>query len=359
MKFLKVIACIFMACIGFIGGFIGNYYVSQPESEIFIDGSIAFHFMFLGNKYSGDSIYIQCGSDDILIDAGSRSDSASTITNYVDQYVTDGKLEYVIATHSDEDHISAFPSVLEYYDTDMIIDFPKAVKETSILTKYISARDQEVANGAKHYTALECYNEQNGAQRVYELSGGVKMEILYNYYYDHDTSNNNDNSVCLLFRQGDNCFLFTGDLEENGEKQLVEFYNTQGNPLPKCKLYKAGHHGSYTASTTILMEQIRPEIVVVSCVAGSKYYTKKYNENTFPAQAVINNIAPYTDKVYVTGIIEIDNDGNESAGAEFNGNIVLFYNKADTPEMSFSSSDKILKESDWFKANRTCPDAWK
>lgn len=360
MKFLKVIACILMACVGFIGGFIGNFYISQPESEKYIDGSIAFHFMYLGNKYSGDSIYIQCGDDDILIDAGSRPDSASTIISYVDEYVTDGKLEYVIATHSDEDHISAFPSVLEHYDTDMIIDFPKVVKETTYSSSYYTARDKEVENGAKHYTALECYNEQNGAQRVYELSGGVKMEILYNYYYDHSSgNNNNNNSVCLLFSQGDNHYLFTGDLEKEGEEKLVEFYNTQGNPLPKCKLYKAGHHGSRTASTTTLMAQIRPEIVVVSCVAGSKYYTKSYNENTFPAQSVIDNIAPYTDKVYATGIIQTDNDGNEIDGAEFNGNIVLLYNKSDTPEMSFSASDKILKESDWFKKNRTCPDAWK
>lgn len=366
MKLLKFIACVLVACIGFAGGFIGNFYISAPESEKFINGEISFHFLHLGNGHSGDSIFIQCGDDDILIDAGSRQNSASTIISYVDEYVTDGKLEYVIATHSDQDHIAAFSSsktnegIFAHYDTDIIIDFPKTDRDktTEVLTAYYEARDEEVENGAKHYTALECYNNENGAQRVYELSGGVTMEILYNYYYENPTSDENNNSVCLLFGQGDNHYLFTGDLEGDGEEKLVEFYNTQGKPLPKCKLYKAGHHGSKTSSTKTLLEQIQPEIVVVCCVAGSKEYTKEYNENTFPTQTFIDNVAPYTDKVYVTGLVDIDENNGKESGVEFNGNIVLSYNKSETPEMSFSGSDKVLKESQWFKGNRTCPTQW-
>ena len=65
-------------------------------------------FLELGNKYTGDSIYIKAGETDILIDAGSQKNSATAISNYVNQHCTDGKLEYVIATHAHEDHIAAF-----------------------------------------------------------------------------------------------------------------------------------------------------------------------------------------------------------------------------------------------------------
>ena len=243
--FLKVIACVLVACLGFASGVVTEYYASMPQSDKFVDGEISFHFLHLGNGNSGDSIYIKCGEDDILIDAGSRANSAPTIINYVDQFVTDGKLEYVIATHSDRDHISAFPStksyegIFDHYDTGIIIDFPKTDKseDTDILTAYYTARDKEVENGAKHFTALQCYNNEGGAARVYELSGGVKMEILYNYYYENPASSENDNSVCLLFSQGDNHYLFTGDLEAGGEKKLVEFYNEQGITLGWIKIY--------------------------------------------------------------------------------------------------------------------------
>ena len=66
------------------------------------------HFLELGNIYAGDSIYIKANDVDILIDAGSRANSKDTIKEYINQYVDDNKLEYVIATHAHQDHIAAF-----------------------------------------------------------------------------------------------------------------------------------------------------------------------------------------------------------------------------------------------------------
>lgn len=366
--FLKMMLVLLVLCLGFAGGMTANFFYSMPESEKLLFGGISFHFMELGNAYTGDSIFIQCGDYDILIDAGSRSNSAPAITSYVDQFVTDGKLEYVIATHSDRDHISAFYStssyegVLDHYDVDMIIDFPNTSKEnptsSSILGQYYIARDKKVEAGTKHYTALECYNNENGAQRVYELSNGVTMEILYNYFYDHKSADENNYSVCLLFSRGDEHYLFTGDLEKEGEEKLVQFYKDAGTPLPHCKLYKAGHHGSKTSSNPVLLEAIKPEIVVVCAMAGSKEYTEN-NDNTFPTQIFIDNVSPYTDKVYVTSVAEFYTESGKTKerGAPLNGNIQLTFSGS-RYEAKFSNFDKPLKDSDWFKNNRTCPSAW-
>ena len=141
--------------------------------------------------YTGDSTYIKAGDVDILIDAGSRTGSATTIKSYVDQYCTDGVLEYVIATHADQDHIAGFvgnssgstrTGILYQYKVKTLIDFAITTKTTQVYNNYVAKRDNEVSLGATHYTALECYNNENGASRVINLSEEVKLEILYNYF---------------------------------------------------------------------------------------------------------------------------------------------------------------------------------
>ncbi len=363
----------------------------EPEKPpiVLAEGDLTFHFMMLGNDYAGDSTYIKAGDVDILIDAGSRVASVPYIDDYIDDYVTDGKLEYVIVTHSDQDHIDGFvrtnnqPSIFDLYECGTIIDFNLTNKKMTtdagnptLYAKYLSNRDEEIANGAKHYTALDCYKNQNGAQRVYNFSDSMSMEILYNYYYDHKATDENDYSVCVLFRHGSKAFLFTGDLEESGEEYLVDY-----NTLPEVELFKAGHHGSPTSSNDCLLSVIKPKISVACCCAGSVEYTDNL-ENTFPSQAYINRIAPYTDRVYVPVYIDIaDNPEYNPASSkskkyknsgtykQLNGNIIVL-SQADTKdendkivqsEVSVTGSNNSykLKDTDWFKANRIMPSAWK
>lgn len=319
----------------------------KENANIVSTGEISFHFLELGNGYTGDSVYIKAGENDILIDAGSRGNSADDIAGYIDQYVTDGKLEYVIATHADQDHIAAFvgtssiPGIFDRYEVGTIIDFPRTDKSTQVYKNYVAKRQIEVESGAKHYTALECYKEENGAKKKYELSESINMEILYNYFYENKSSDENNYSVCLLFNHGSKYFLFTGDLEEKGEEYLVEY-----NDLPEVELFKAGHHGSPTSSNDCLLSVIKPKIVCVCCCAGSDEYTDN-NLNMFPAQDFISRVSKYTDKVYVTTIVSDNASGFDS----FNGNIVVL-STSETVNVVCTKSDIILKESEWFKENR-------
>ncbi len=373
--FLVAVICLVL---GFVVGFIGFSYLNPPRaSDVYVSGDLSIHFMELGNNYTGDSIYIKAGETDILVDAGSRASSVNTIGAYLSNYVTDNKLEYVIATHADQDHIAGFAgnntyqSIFELYECETIIDFALTNKDTVTYNNYIEQRDAEVANGATHYTALQCWNNADGASRTIQLSDGIELEILYNYFYENNSSDENNYSVCFMINQGDKHFLFTGDLEEEGEEYLVEYNN-----LPEVELYKAGHHGSKTSSNEILLSVIKPKIVCVCCCAGSVEYSgksdtseitdiseyKDFMKNTFPTQDFIDRVSTYTSQVYVTTVGKVvydttDGKYKDDGFESLNGNIVVTSSKSGV-EVNCSNNNTLLKDTDWFANNRVLPQAW-
>lgn len=280
----------------------------------------------------------------MLIDAGSKRDSAATLVPYIKQYCTDGILEYVIATHAHEDHIAAFvgyngtDGIFNKFKCKTIIDFPKANSSSGIYRDYKTWRTKEVQLGAVHYTALDCWNNANGASRSYTLGDGVTMHILYQKYYEQSTSNENNYSVCTLITQGENNYLFTGDLEKEGEISLVA-----SNTLPQGVFYKAGHHGSATSSNAELIDVIKPKVVVATCVAGDTH--------GFPKQSFINSIAKYTDKLYIPSY-------KSSSFVMLNGNICVSSTDGKTVQVTGSNNDTLFKDTSWFKSNRSTPSWW-
>lgn len=370
---LTTFLCVIIFCLCFVGTGYGYLYLTSQKEinniKVYVDGSISFHFLELGNKYSGDCTYIKAGNIDILIDAGSKVSSIPTIQGYLNNYVLDNKLEFVIVTHAHEDHYAGFAgnattdSLFDLFVVETIIDFSNTNKTyggtDKMYNRYIDEVNAEVGNGAKHYTALDCVNKTNGAETTFQLDAGITMTILNQEYYTTTFEGDENNySVCTLFTHGDRNFLFTGDLEKEGELSLVGLNN-----LPKCDLYKAGHHGSYTSSTNELLNVIQPDIVCVCCCAGNYEHAKK-NENNFPSQTFVNNVAPHTKQVYVTtiGILEaVVEDGETSydcIGYEsMNGNIVVT-SKSTTVEVNCSNNNTLLKDTKWFKENRELPNAW-
>lgn len=365
------LACFLALVIGFAAGFFLYAYIKRPTGgDVYVSGDLSIHFLELGNNYTGDSVYIKAGNTDILIDAGSRTNSASLIDEYLQtQMDGDRTLEYVIATHAHQDHIAGFAgdgsnqSLFELYECGTIIDFSQTDATTQVYENYIESRDAEIANGAKHYTALDCCEGTNGARQVFEIADGIEMKILYHDFYSEYPGDENNCSVCVLISQGENHFLLTGDLEAEGEESLLE-----NNPdLPKVKLFKAGHHGSYTASGEALLEKIQPEIVCVCCCAGSVEYLRDAQTfedllHSFPAQEAIDRIAKWTDRVYVTtlGQIALDESGKyEDVGfGSMNGNIVVSSGRTGDITVLCSNNDTLLKDTEWFKENRRMPAEW-
>ena len=346
----------------------GGPVVSGNAEEI-ASADLSIHFIAPAVKASGDCTLIKVGNTEVLIDAGPTQGNVDEIKDYLEDYCTDGVLEYVIATHADTDHIAGlvgtstkgtYNGILYSYEIGMIISFDRTNKETetasgnpTLYGRYLTALEYAGSRGTEIFTASQCWNQTGGAERTYFLdeAQNISMNILYNYYYDHDSGDENNYSVCMLLSQKsdeeENHYLFTGDLEEDGEERLV-----QNNELPHVVLYKAGHHGSKTSSTSALLERITPEYVAVCCCAGYNEYGAA-EENIFPTQAFIDRVGSYTDKIYVTIMWEEETDGF----CEMNGDIVFYYGSVNDEEgilkLWCSNHDIILKETDWFKENRT------
>ena len=384
----KFLICSLALVLGVVAGFIALTYIKPPQTEALIiteevyysngegvsasnesvnldSADISVHFLELGNKYTGDCTYIKTATADILIDCGSKSNSIPTVKNYLDKYVTDGKLEYVIVTHAHQDHYAGFAttakiqSIFDYYECETIITFSQIANgkaDTTMYKNFVRELEAEDDAGAVVFNARECIEgitkvDLNGttettvqASKSYDIGGGYTMEVLDSYYYYNRASSENDHSVCLLVSgQGKN-FLFTGDLEAEGEEYLLEL-----NSLPKVDLYKAGHHGSKTSSTPDLLKAINPTTICVCCCAGSPEYTKNAN-NQFPTQEFIDNICDYTttEEIYVTTLC-VDYDKNEFTS--FNGDIVYMVNDGEY-NVDCSNNKTYLKDSEWFKNNR-------
>lgn len=321
--------------------------------ETIKEKDFSIHFMELGNKYTGDSTLIKSGDIEVLIDAGSKVSSVETIYNYAKEYVV-GKLDYIIVTHAHEDHYAGFSTT--YYNQSLfskfdvgegttIIDFAQITKNKASNTmykNYQSNLQEAVTKGAVHKTVDKLVGE------VISLGSNASMKMLDQKYYHQVAATENDHSVCTLFTCGTLNYLFTGDLEKGGEESLVDLNPT----LPHVEVYKAGHHGSKTSSSTKLMEKIQPKKVCVCCCSGSSEYTKTDN-NQFPTQEFVDRVGIYTDQIYVTShCVDYDKGIYES----MNGNIIITQDKDDTSSTTYCSNNTtILKETDWFKAHRTWP----
>lgn len=386
LKILTVFVCIFSFIIGILAGAVTVVYKTLPDTEQLVVGEEVFysynsnsgvtkskitgaddeasiHFLELGNKYTGDCTYIKYGSVDILIDCGSKTNSIATVSSYLNQegYVTDNKLEYVIVTHAHQDHYAGFATsekvngIFDLYEIENIIDFGKATNQSEDKTtykNYLKKREKAInkgytLNGGKKETNyFDASSLTKGSKKEFVVDEYFKFELLYNFYQEEHLKyprlSENNFSVCTLFSHGEKNFLFTGDLEEEGEIELVK-----NNNLPQVELYKAGHHGSKTSSSETLLEQIKPKTICVCCCAGSSEYTTDL-VNQFPTQKFIMTATKYTQNIYVTTLC-IDYKANKFES--MNGNIVVI-SVFGQNGIGLDCSNNSLKlcETDWFNS---------
>jgi competence protein ComEC len=202
----------------------------------------------------------------------------------------DRTLEVMILTHGDEDHIGYFEEILGLYEAKFLF-FPDTDKHTVTLEGLKEAIAKETTNGA-------VLKQPILGQSVRLPFGGV-FTFLERPADSSLELTENDRSIVFLLEYGQTKWLFTGDLEENGERQLLQMA-----VLPLVDVLKVGHHGSPTSSTLDFLEKIRPKLSVISAGVGNSY--------GHPAPSVLENLRAVGSAVLRTdqlGDIELATDG--------------------------------------------------
>ena len=248
-KFVKRIAIAVAALIAATGVSIGTGVFSggnKTDRDIKdVSGELQIHYKDVGQ---GDATHIQCDGMNMLIDAG-ENDKGMQVRVYLEKQGVK-KLDYVIGTHPDSDHIGGLDVVIYNFDCGTIL-MPDYEKDTKTYDDVI----QTIKN--KHYKITEPI-----VGTTYELGQAEFTIIAPNRDYDDA----NDASIGLVLTYGEQSFLFTGDAEEAAEADIVK----NGIDI-QAKVYKAGHHGSRTSSSEELLELVKPEIVVISCGEDNSY----------------------------------------------------------------------------------------
>lgn len=214
------------------------------------DGELGIHFLDVGQ---GDSVLLTCDDANVLIDTGDIDKEA---TQYIIDYLKAlniRKIDYLILTHPDADHIGGAPDVISAFEIGTII-MPDFAKTTAIFNRTLDAIEESGA---------ECIFGKAG--QVY-TEGALQMRLLAPISDKY--SDANDYSVAMRVLFGDTAILLTGDAEKTSEREMIDKYAASEF---KADLMKAGHHGSNTSNSEDLLRATDPEWIVVSCGEGNSY----------------------------------------------------------------------------------------
>jgi len=233
----------------------------------------------------GDSELIQVNGKNLLIDAGPNS-SRSKFMSYLDRQDIK-KLDYVIATHPDEDHIGGMSDVIKKYDVDTFIA-PKKISNTKTFENMVQAlRNKDI----------KITLPKPGSKL--EMGDNVSAEIMAPNSSSYPDTNNY--SVVLKITYGNTKFLFTGDAEKESEQEMLDRnYDISADVL------KVGHHGSSSSTSQEFLNRVNPTIAIISCGKNNKY--------GHPTKKIVNRLKKKNIQIYrtdVDGNIILKSDGHK------------------------------------------------
>ncbi|MFR8548559.1 MAG: DNA internalization-related competence protein ComEC/Rec2 [Lachnospiraceae bacterium] len=203
-----------------------------------------------------------------LIDAGSTS--KKKVWEYVIsqsvKYYGAATLDYIFLSHADQDHINGAEEFLESYECG-----PGGKNVHGITVKHLVlppsadredfARLKELANEKE----IEVLSMEAG-DRITAKDGRLWEISCLAPDAEKLCGESNEDSMVLMLTYGRFRMLFTGDLEKEAEKRLAQ----SGTKL-RADVLKVGHHGSAGASSDEFLEQVQPQVAVISCAKVNRY----------------------------------------------------------------------------------------
>lgn len=220
---------------------------SSTDSKLAANGSGDFevHYLDVGQ---GLSVLVRSGEHALLYDGGDRNHSSFVVAYLKQLGIT--KLDYLIASHYDSDHLSGLIGVLRTMEVETVMG-PDYVHTSKTYTSFQNA----VADSGKTVIHPSAGSDYLLGNAYFTVVGPVKT------YQD-----SNNNSIAIHIVNGENSFLLTGDAETQSEEDMC----SSGLNL-YSDVICPGHHGSSNATTNLLLAYTQPTWAVISVGAGNDY----------------------------------------------------------------------------------------
>ena len=292
---------------------------TSNETYVFDENGLTAHFIDVGQ---GDAIALRFPDQKtMLIDAGPGSNTTKLINYLKNKFFepNENVFDYLLLTHSDEDHCGGMSKVCEEFVINKIYRpqiysvYPKSSPtfdetngnstnkntcETKAYYNTISSFNREIdENGNSTKIVFTDLSTANSTEKI----AGADYEFVFyapirNYvpgkYLPDGTTPVNYFSPIMVLNYNQKKIMFTGDASITSEEEVMA--NTT---LPKVDILKVGHHGSKYSSGQAFLNQITPKIAVISVGEG--------NTHGHPTAEALNRLASVGADIYRT-----DKNGN-------------------------------------------------
>ncbi|MBE5955559.1 MAG: DNA internalization-related competence protein ComEC/Rec2 [Lachnospiraceae bacterium] len=221
-------------------------------------------------------------------------DGGSTSERNIGQYVIRPALEYYgiqhvdywFLSHMDEDHVSGLKELLKsgYPVNHLILPIRKEKSD-----KQLELEELARINNTK----------------LFYIKQGDKVKLKDSIFYcvypkNNNTGDENQNSMVLLLNTRHQQILLTGDVEKEGENEMIRHLKRYSMDKDKEQILKVGHHGSANGTKEELLKTFVPDAALISCEAENHY--------GHPAKETVQRIQKSGSKIFYTmyhGAVEI------------------------------------------------------
>ena len=301
------------------------------------DGELLVHMLDVGQ---GDCIYIQLpDGKDMVIDCANYNDDKKyekKTFDYLDTYITDKTVEYLMLTHCDSDHVYFMDELLKQYQVEKLF-MPNVLATPGTTSKDKKAlQDQIDALDTSRFTDKDTIGTVTYAEFFIAALTEPNCEIVLNVDFDANTNSIiiEETTYRLVFycptqeyyddsnlnsAERKNAISPIGILEYNGRRiMLTGDSNELNEPLVvertgkiDCDVLKVGHHGSATSTLNPFLDAYTFEYAIISC----NTYGNKFNH---PRQSTLDRLKAHGIAVYRT-----DNNGNIVVSVDKDGKIKI------------------------------------
>lgn len=198
----------------------------------------------------GDSILIQTPNTiNILVDGGT-DDSEHILKSYLKKQNIK-YLDYIIATHPDSDHIGGLDSIVKNFQV-------KSIYMSEQSTDSLAYKNLLAACSDKNISINYLYKGD-----ILNIEDCIDLLVLNPSFIQNE---NNLNSIVFKLNFKNKSFLFTGDAELSNEKDIITSFE-----LEDVDFLKVAHHGSSSSTSMNFLNEITPDVAVISCGYKNQY----------------------------------------------------------------------------------------